>query len=405
MTSSWLFPPRTSEVQFDEKWSFVAKKQKNCDPTDPADDHKGDWWDHVAFDPEHRLVLAVVPGARSIENAEEVVAAAKDRTDGASPRLMTSDEYPAYASAIEAAFGEPVAEPPAGPGRRPILPERRLPDGVTYATVHKEREDDRVVAVERRLIFGTERGLEEALEASPVSRAVNTSFVERQHGTDRGRNARKARKTYRFSKDWRVHEAMSYFTLYRYNFCWVVRTLRQRDDDGRWRRRTPAMAAGLSDHIWSLRMGQLPGCSSCIGHHPFFRHRIISTNIGQNRHMRRRMVEVLACTARWKHRRGVEPDLACRAAQRVFPSQFARFSAYPLAPTRGRSQRRNESKRAPAPSTAITSATNLHDAVSVRCDESCTCMSEKALRCGVGPTYAGISQMGLNPTIVTPAAK
>ena len=41
-TSSWLFPPRTREVQFDEKWSFVAKKQKNCDPTDPADDHKGD---------------------------------------------------------------------------------------------------------------------------------------------------------------------------------------------------------------------------------------------------------------------------------------------------------------------------------------------------------------------------
>ena len=253
MTSSWLFPPQTREVQFDEKWSFVAKKQKNCDPTDPADDHKGDWWDHVAYDPEHRLVLAVVPGARSIENAEEVVTAAKDRTDGASARLLTSDEYPAYASAIEAAFGEPAAEPPAGPGRRPILPERRLSEGLTYATVHKEREDDRVVAVERRLIFGTERGLGEALEASPVSRAVNTSFVERQHGTDRGHNARKARKTYRFSRDWRVHEAMTYFTLYRYNFGWVVRTLRQRDDDGRWRRRTPAMAAGLTDHVWSLR--------------------------------------------------------------------------------------------------------------------------------------------------------
>ena len=76
------FSPRTREVQFDEKWSFVAKKQKNCDPADPADDHKGDWWDHVAYDPEHRLVLAVVPGARSIENAEEVVAEAKDRTGG-----------------------------------------------------------------------------------------------------------------------------------------------------------------------------------------------------------------------------------------------------------------------------------------------------------------------------------
>ena len=253
MTSSWLFPPRTREVQLDEKWSFVGKKQKNCDPLDPADDHKGDWWDHVAYDPEHRLVLAVVPGARSIENAEAIVTAVKDRTGDVPPRLMTSDEYPAYASAIEAVFGTPDPEPPRGPGRRPIVPERHLPEELTYATVHKEREQNRVIAVERRLVAGTESRLDAALEASSVSRAVNTSFVERQHGTDRGRNARKARRTYRFSKDWRVHEAMTYFTLYRYNFCWVVRTLRWQDDQGRWQRRTPAMAAGLTDRVWTLR--------------------------------------------------------------------------------------------------------------------------------------------------------
>jgi len=146
-----------------------------------------------------------------------------------------------------------VAAPATGPGRRPILPERLLPEDLTYATVHKEREDDRVVAGERRLIFGTERHLEEALEASSASHTVNTAFAERQHGTDRGQNARKARKTYRFSKDWRVHEAMTYYTLYRYNFCWVVRTLRRRDELGHWQRRTPAMAAGLADHVWSTR--------------------------------------------------------------------------------------------------------------------------------------------------------
>ena len=82
-----------------------------------------------------------------------------------------------------------------------------------------------MVAVERRLIFGTERGLAGALDASTVSRAVNTSFVERQNGTDRGRNARKARKTYRFSKDWHVHEAMTYLTLYSYNFALAVERL------------------------------------------------------------------------------------------------------------------------------------------------------------------------------------
>ena len=103
--------------------------------------------------------------------------------------------------------------------------------------------------------YGTdnESGLRAALDASTVSVTIKTSFVERQHGTDRGHNARKARQTYRFSKDWRVHEAMTYSTLYSDNFCWVVRTRRQREERGFWQQRTPAMAAGLTDHVWSLR--------------------------------------------------------------------------------------------------------------------------------------------------------
>ena len=60
------------------------------------------------------------------------------------------------------------------------------------------------------------------------------------------------RKTYTFSKDWTVHEAMTYFTIYSYNFCWPVRTLREPIGEGRWRKRTPAMAAGLADHVWSI---------------------------------------------------------------------------------------------------------------------------------------------------------
>jgi hypothetical protein len=52
----------------------VGKKQKNCDPDDPADDHCGDYWDYVAYDPEHRLVLVVIPGARTEENGHALVA-------------------------------------------------------------------------------------------------------------------------------------------------------------------------------------------------------------------------------------------------------------------------------------------------------------------------------------------
>jgi IS1 family transposase len=234
--------------------SFVAQKQKTCDPAQAEEDHNGDWWDHVAYDPEHKLVLAVVPGARVTESVVEVVTAVKDRLDAQPPALSTSDEYPVYETVIEEVFSQPVVAPqaPAGPGRRPVLPARRLDPAVTSATVHKERKNNRVVAVHRTVVLGSQPAVDAALKASVCRRTSTTSFVERQHGTARGQNARQARRTYRFSKDWAVPEAMAYFTRYRYNFCWPVRTLRVRDAEGRWQERTPAMSAGLADHVWSL---------------------------------------------------------------------------------------------------------------------------------------------------------
>ena len=189
------------------------------------------------------------------ENAVEVVTEVKGRLGERPPALMTSDEYPVYETVIGEVFSEPVVAPPepSRPGRRPLLPERRVDPGVTYATVRKERAKDRVVAVHRTVVLGGQEAVDRALKASVCSRTINTSFVERQHATARCQSARQSRRTYRFSKDWRVHESMSYFTRYRYNFCWPVRTLRVRDGEGRWRSRTPAMSAGLADHVWSLQ--------------------------------------------------------------------------------------------------------------------------------------------------------
>ena len=110
----------------------------------------------------------------------------------------------------------------------------------------------RVVKIDYRVVFGTQAQIAQALAQSQVSNQINTAFVERQNGTDRNRNARKVRKTYCFSKDPDVHEAMTYFTMYTYNFCWPVRTLRQQDAHGSWHSHTPAMVAGLTDHIWTL---------------------------------------------------------------------------------------------------------------------------------------------------------
>jgi IS1 family transposase len=251
--NSWLFPPRTREVQFDEKWSFVFKKQEHCDPEDPADDHRGDWWDHVAFDPEHRLVVGVVAGARDSESTEALVTDFQRRTEGRVMDLMTSDAYPAYETAILQAYGREAEVTATGRASRKMVPEKIPPEGLNYATVEKRREKGRVVEILTRVVFGTMAAVLAALSRSSVSRWINVSFLERQNATDRHHNARKVRKTYTFSKDWRVHEAMTYFTMYQYNFCWSVRTLAERDGTGRLKKRTPAMAAGLADHVWTMR--------------------------------------------------------------------------------------------------------------------------------------------------------
>jgi len=249
----WLFPPATQEAQFDEKWAFVGKKQKHCDPNDPADARRGDNWDHVGFDPEHRLVVSVVPGKRTAQNTEALVRDFKARTDGRPMNLITTDEYAPYREAILKAYGQCILPPPTGRRGRPQGPRWVTPPNLLYATVHKTREKGRVVKVETRVVFGRRQAVETALKASTVSRHVNTSFVERHNGTDRNRNARKVRKTYCFSKDWDVHEAVTYYTMFSYNFCWPVRTLQAMDCHGQWYARTAAMSAGLTDHVWSLR--------------------------------------------------------------------------------------------------------------------------------------------------------
>ncbi len=134
-TNSWLFPPQTREVQFDEKWSFVGKKEKHCDPTKDGDAFCGDNWDHVALDAEHRLVVCVVTGKRSAEHTDLLVQEFHQRTGGRIMNLMTSDENPAYAEAIVKAYGEVETQRPGRRGR-PAKPKKVLPAGVTYATVH-----------------------------------------------------------------------------------------------------------------------------------------------------------------------------------------------------------------------------------------------------------------------------
>src|SRR5262245_47274817 len=201
-TSAWLLPPRTHEVPFDEKWSFVAKKEKHCDRDNPDDDGCGDCWDHVAIDAESRLVLSVVPGRQSAEHTLLLVEDVAARTGGQPLDLFTSDENPAYAWALVEVYGEWVQ--PQRQGTRGRYPKavKVPPEGMAYATVHKTRANNRVVGVETRVVYGSVEAVQAALDRSSASDSVNTVYVERHNGTDRNRNARKGRKSYCFSKDW-----------------------------------------------------------------------------------------------------------------------------------------------------------------------------------------------------------
>jgi len=183
-----------------------------------------------------------VVGKRLAENAVLLLEDVRQRLGGRVPELVTSDEYAAYPEALLVAFGEEVMPPRTGKPGRPAGPRLVPPQGLCHATVRKTRAKGRVVSVAPRVALGE----------LPAGEGVSTSYLERHNATDRHRNARKGRKTYRFSKDWEVHEAMTVFTMYSYNFCWPVRTLRRRAGEARWQQRTPAMAAGLADHVWTL---------------------------------------------------------------------------------------------------------------------------------------------------------
>jgi hypothetical protein len=236
------------------------KKDKRCDPDDPADAEQGSYWDHVIIDSESKLIVSLVVGKR---DADVVVQAFTDyfnRTDGALPELITTDGYVVYETVILDTYGVWLDElgltaAERAEFERKQVPEFCFPDEVAYAKVIKEREGGRVVAVNKEVVLGTEEQVEQTLAESSQSQTLNTSFVERWFGTQRQFNGRKKRKAYTFSKELSFHEACTWLVVVWYNFIWRVRTLRVKvqDQPPRYRQRTPAMAAELADHAYSMQ--------------------------------------------------------------------------------------------------------------------------------------------------------
>jgi hypothetical protein len=236
-----------------------GKKDKHCDPSDPADQHQGSYWDHVLIDADSRLIVSLVVGRRDTETARQAFADFYRRTDGDLTPLITTDEYAPYLTVIVETYGVRKEELELTEEQKAEydyegMPEVYFPVEMAYATVHKEREGGHVVRVEQRVVLGTKEQVAEALEQGTTAETVNTSYVERYHGTQRHFNARKARKRYTFSKELTFHVAVTWLCVTFYNFGWTPRTLRARlrSRPPRYRYRTPAMVAGLTDRRWSM---------------------------------------------------------------------------------------------------------------------------------------------------------
>jgi IS1 family transposase len=206
----------------------------------------GDMWDHTAVTAGSKLVVSLVVGQRTQAQPRALVHDAKRRLrPGHLPAIFT-DAYAGYEAAILEAFGRryPIPRRKA-PGQAPRSMSR-WPQGLAYGQVKKHSQQGRVERIEVRALYGKAR-LKHVLSWLGY-KSLNTSVVERHNGTSRLRNQRKVRKTRAFSKArWR-----SWLSVGLDNFCRGPSSLKS-IQDRQVPHRSPAMAAGLPDHIWPIR--------------------------------------------------------------------------------------------------------------------------------------------------------
>ncbi|MGO9095057.1 MAG: IS1 family transposase [Bryobacteraceae bacterium] len=205
-------------VQVDEIWAFVGCKQKNVKVY--ADTHvMGDVWTWVALDADTKLVPSYLLGNRDGGTARVFM---EDLASRLSNRIqLTSDGHATYLRAVPAAFGEDV----------------------DWGILYKQYGNDVTSGPERRYSPGVCIGAEKQTAiGNPDHEKIPTSYVERQNLSMRMGMRRFTRLTNAFSKKVENHAAAIAVYLMYYNFCRKRQTIKT----------TPAMAAGIADHAWSV---------------------------------------------------------------------------------------------------------------------------------------------------------
>lgn len=194
---------------------------------------------------DSKLVVSLIVGKRTYDQTLAVVQDAHDRLRRGHLPVIFTDAFASDESALLEVFGR--CYPAKGRGRRPII---RWRQGLAYGQVKKCYTGGRVDRVEVRAVYGKAR-LAHVL-ALLGYKQINTSVVERHNGTSRLRNQRKVRKTLAFSKARRYHRWMSWLAVGLYHFCRPHSSLKSKEAN-QVRHRSPAIAAGLTDHLWSTR--------------------------------------------------------------------------------------------------------------------------------------------------------
>ena len=163
--------------------------------------------------------------------------------------LVCVDGLASYVTAFTRAFRVPVHTGRIG---RPRLV---LPEGFLLGQVVKQYAQRHVVAVAHRVVCGTPAAMAAALAATHGGTVINTAYIERLNATFRAHLAPLVRRGRALARTQTVLTAGMYLVGCAYNLCWEHDSLRQAAPSGattKWRERTPAMAAGLTDHRWTM---------------------------------------------------------------------------------------------------------------------------------------------------------
>jgi hypothetical protein len=164
--------------------------------------------------------------------------------------LVCVDGLTSYVTAFRRVFRDPVRIGRVG---RPRL---RATPGLLVGQVIKHTVKRRVVGVTRRVVLGTAAAITAVLLATGTGTGINTAYIERLNATFRGAMTPLVRRGRALARTEGTLRAGMYLVGCAYNFCWEHESLRlETGQAGRrkWQNRTPAMAAGLTDHRWTMR--------------------------------------------------------------------------------------------------------------------------------------------------------